>query len=93
MAAKTMPATAIQEEAEHKKVETGKRNTRKLIKVNVNYVGWLRRPCPQRPSRKKQTIERRTTQESRKGKKEHMQADESTKNDRARGNSNSVEWK
>ena len=41
MAAKTMPATAIQEEtklreAEQTKVETEKRNTRKLIKVNVN---------------------------------------------------------
>ena len=41
MIAKTMPATAIQEdttirEAEHKKAETEKRNTRKLIKVNVN---------------------------------------------------------
>ena len=41
MIAATMPATAIQEEtkireAEHKKVEKEKRNTRKLIKVNVN---------------------------------------------------------
>ena len=41
MIAKTMPATAIQEdtknrEAEHKKAETEKRNTRKVIKVNVN---------------------------------------------------------
>jgi hypothetical protein len=41
MAAKTMPATAIQEatnsrEAEHKKAEKQTRNTCKLIKVNVN---------------------------------------------------------
>ena len=41
MAAATMPATAIQEEtkmreAEHKKIAKGKRNTCKLIKVNVN---------------------------------------------------------
>ena len=36
-----MPATAIQEDTKireegHEKVETEKRNTRKLIKVNVN---------------------------------------------------------
>jgi hypothetical protein len=41
MIAKTMPATAIQEdtqirEADHKKAETEKRNTHKLIGVNVN---------------------------------------------------------
>jgi hypothetical protein len=41
MIANTMPATAIQEdtkirEEEHEKVETEKRNTRKVIKVNVN---------------------------------------------------------
>ena len=32
----------------------GRRRTdAQLIQVDVNQVGWLRRPCPQRPSRKK----------------------------------------
>ena len=40
MAAKSVPATAIQEdikliEAKHKKVGTGKRKTRKQLKLNV----------------------------------------------------------
>ena len=54
MAAKTMPATAIQEEtttkeAEHKKIETEKRNTCKCVCVCfwfcvwvfVLFVGWM----------------------------------------------------